>query len=1131
MRTRPGQGGSGSALPALPATYLERPGLHQALDAGLATRPALVTAGPGWGKSTVVAAWAGGRDACWVSLDRADSSVPRLANRILRAIRRLRPDLPAELVIASMPAGGGRDQVRVDAVVGALCTLLAALPDDEVTLVLDGLHELPADGGAIRLVAGLCEQAPPALHLVVITEPLAGGFAGWPGLPRAAAIGPDLLAFTEAEVAAFLEAALSSAQPAPLSSAQPAPLSSAQPAPLSSAQPAPLSSAQPAPLSGTQPAAAEVHKLTSGWPAAVRLAAQALRVAGPDGRNGRSGIDGRGAAIRPRPAGGTVLEELAAQVLAAEPEPNRRLLATVAALGAVDAPMCAALGHPRATAALPRLARHGLLRPDSQDNRSWSLVGPVRDLLGRGDPQDAPRVRGIRIRAAAYRAGRGEYGAALGYLVAAGDRPGAGRLLVEHGEAMLAEGEAGAVLAAADALKLGGSDPHLLAVLGYARQLTGDWFGALALVRAAAGSGPLEPVLASRLGQLYFVTGRPEEAVAAFERTRIGDGASGDEVWLLCHAVIWLRAVGADDRARATAGLAAAAAERSADPVSMARSHWALALMAAHDGDRAAHDMHHRRALRLAGQTGDRVQQLGLRINHASYLAEEGAPAEAIEEAESALRLGQALGVIGYEPLCYSIRARARARLGQFEQALADVDASQQQWQDIGPSMDVAFGLIVRGDIHRRRGEPGQAQAALAEALRSADAAGMRPLQALALAKLARTRAADDLDSARDLADRAVALATGTGRVPALLASGWVALLAGDRDAASKDAVQARSVAGARRDLGGLAEALELAVLAAPDPKAALSLLDEAAALWADLADLVGQARVRLIAARLAGPAGWPAADAATRALQRYGLRMDSGIADALAVPVPQPPITVRTLGAFQVLHEGTPIPRKEWRSKKARDLFKILITQRGRPVSRERLVHLLWPDDGSPARTANRLSVLLSTLRGVLDPGRAMPEPGPVVADRDTVALDLAQFAVDIEAFLGLAATAQAADRHGDPAATDLLATADAAYTGDFLPEDRYHEWAEPLRDTTRTTHIAVLRALLRHTTDPDRRERHLLQLLDHDRYDEQTHRQLVHLLHTTGRHGEAHRRYAAYAARMAEIGVTPAPPEHPAS
>jgi DNA-binding SARP family transcriptional activator len=1057
---------------------VERPALIEAIDTAAASGLAVVTGGPGWGKSTAVAAWARRRATSWVTLNSGDSSLPRLADRILHAVGSLLPDLPGKLVIAQ-PASVERERVRVDVVIDALCRLLASRLRHELVLVLDGLRELPSSSDAVRLVAGLREQGPPTLRLVVVSEPATDGSAEWPG--SASGIGPERLAFTPSEVAAFLKAALGA---------------------------------------DAQAAAAEVWALTSGWPAAVRLAAETLCSNEADTRRGPT---------RLRAAGAQVLDELAARVLRREPEPARQLLAAAAVLGRVDVPMCEALGYREAAAVLPALAQQGLLRldsPDNPDTLSWSLIRPVRDLLIREELPSSPRARDLQARAAAYRASRAEHGRALRHLAAAGDRSGVEKLLLAHGESLLAEGEAAAVVSAAHAIDPPGTDPHLLSVLGYAAQLTGDWFGALALLRAAAGTGPLEPALALRLGQLYYLSGRPAEAVDTFERAQTGGRAGNDEVRLLCHAAIWLRAVGEDERARTTATHAAAAAERRADPESAARAHWALALIAAHDGDRAAHNMHHRRSLLLAGQVGDHLLQLGLQINHASYLAEEGMPAEALDEAESALRLGQELGVIGYEPLCYSIRARARARLGEFSGALADVDASQQRWQDIGPSFDVAFGLIVRGDIHCRRGEPGQAQAALAEALRYADTAGMRPLQAIALATLARARAADDLVAASDLANRAVALATGTGKVPALLARGWIALLAGARNEAGGAAAEARSVAGARRDHAGLAEALELAVLAASDPNAAAGLLDEAATLWADLNDPVGQARVQLITARLTGPAGQPAADAATSALHQHGVRVDSGVADAFAAPFPQPSIVVRTLGAFQVLRDGAPIPAADWRSKKARDLFKILVTHRGRPVARERLLDLLWPDD-RPDRTANRLSVLLSTLRTVLDPERAMPEPGPIPADRGTVALDLTRITVDVETFLSLAAAANAADRHGDPAAASLLLTAEAAYTGDFLVDDQYDEWAEPLRDTARTTHIAILHALARHTLDPDQRERHLHQLLDHDPYDERTHQQLVHTLHAAGRHGEAHRRYHAYAARMAEIGVTPSPPE----
>jgi DNA-binding SARP family transcriptional activator len=51
------------------------------------------------------------------------------------------------------------------------------------------------------------------------------------------------------------------------------------------------------------------------------------------------------------------------------------------------------------------------------------------------------------------------------------------------------------------------------------------------------------------------------------------------------------------------------------------------------------------------------------------------------------------------------------------------------------------------------------------------------------------------------------------------------------------------------------------------------------------------------------------------------------------------------------------------------------------------------------------------------------------------------------------------------------------------------------------------------------------LERVLDRDRYDEEAHLELIGRLERAGRHGEARRHYAAYASRMDEIGVDPAP------
>ncbi|MGH3476512.1 MAG: hypothetical protein ACRDQD_06700 [Nocardioidaceae bacterium] len=56
------------------------------------------------------------------------------------------------------------------------------------------------------------------------------------------------------------------------------------------------------------------------------------------------------------------------------------------------------------------------------------------------------------------------------------------------------------------------------------------------------------------------------------------------------------------------------------------------------------------------------------------------------------------------------------------------------------------------------------------------------------------------------------------------------------------------------------------------------------------------------------------------------------------------PAVLIRTLGVFQVIRDGTPVPSAVWQSEKDRELLKILIARR-KPTSREQLIALLWPE------------------------------------------------------------------------------------------------------------------------------------------------------------------------------------------
>ena len=240
-----------------------------------------------------------------------------------------------------------------------------------------------------------------------------------------------------------------------------------------------------------------------------------------------------------------------------------------------------------------------------------------------------------------------------------------------------------------------------------------------------------------------------------------------------------------------------------------------------------------------------------------------------------------------------------------------------------------------------------------------------------------------------------------------------------------------------------------------------------------------------------------------------------------------QPDVAIRALGEFSVQRQDTVVPRSAWQSRKARDLLKLLIVRRGRPVHREELFSVLWPDE-DPSKAGSRLSVALSTARAVLDPDKRWPADHVIVSDGSTLQLQRAHVWVDVEAFLRAADGALRAHRNGEESAADALAYADSLYTGDLLEEDRYEDWPVAFREEARSRFLEVTRAVAERagvSGDHDAAVRALLRLLEHDPYDEGAHLGLARTLAAAGRHGESRRAHSTYCARMAELGVEPAP------
>src|SRR3954452_4127733 len=94
--------------PAVPAGAIRRPALEARLADALDRRLTAVVAGAGFGKSTVLAAWAAQRDAAWYTATPADAALGVFARGLVRALRASVPRLPPS-VSAAVDALQGPD--------------------------------------------------------------------------------------------------------------------------------------------------------------------------------------------------------------------------------------------------------------------------------------------------------------------------------------------------------------------------------------------------------------------------------------------------------------------------------------------------------------------------------------------------------------------------------------------------------------------------------------------------------------------------------------------------------------------------------------------------------------------------------------------------------------------------------------------------------------------------------------------------------------------------------------------------------------------------------------------------------------------------------------------------------------
>jgi DNA-binding SARP family transcriptional activator len=1070
------------AAPPAPTSLIDRPRLEPELRQILNRRLTLVIAGAGYGKSTLLRAWAAGRRVAWVGLRDDANARGNLVAAIIEAFARigleLRADLDPRLGSVASSDVGPPDPGRAEAVAVVLARALETALLGDTVLVLDDLETI-AGGSAAPIVGALVRQAPARLHVVLIGRSA-------PPFPverirsqgELLELGVRDLRMNVDEIARVITAAYGSSDDA---------------------------------------LAQRLLDVTEGWPALVRLITESLRDVPSTQRPA--------AVVRSVESGEALFPYIAEEVFDAERPAVRELVRTVAPLESFDADLCASLGLEGAAEILGELRSRGMFLDASGDRPDrLTLHGLVREFALRRMPLTEPRLRNVRESAIGWLRSNGEIEPAIRLALQAGDPKILSELLREHGFDLIRRGRGDVVLDAAEVLEDVIPDVELALILGDAHAHRGDWRRAVAQYLAAAGQArPLPAAVAWRIGRLQFERSQFEAAEQVLGAATTEGASDRDRARLLAWQAMaaWHSA---DPAALGLAREATEVATATGDPgaISIAETATSYSLIGS---DLQESQVHHVAAMRAADEAGDVIQQIRLRMAMDTF----GRPEESLRELTRFLPVAEAAGNTRWLARARQSRAVTLLDLGRYDAAEDDLRQAAALSERLDP-VEIAPALFL-ADLHRVRGDLVQAEAGFRQVIRIA--AGDLDMAAYAKAGLARILARRAPAQASRLAREAVVEALPHHRGEALLADGWVALGQG-RDAAAR--TRAEEVLGLEANAPGTggsdsAHALELWAMASEELRERRAKLEEAQAAWKRLGNRTEAAAVALALSTLdAGAGSRAAATQAREQLRAAGVRQAAGDAACLLAMLPperSPDLEIRTLGSFIVLHHGAPVALAEWKSKKAREVLKILIA-RGGAVSRDELIQLLWPDESSET-TSSRLSVSLSLLRNVLDPQRRHSAETYLVADRDAIRLVTDDIVIDLEDFRTHAQAGLELRRQGRPVpALERLLAAEATSGGDLFQEDPFADWAVAPREEARAIYGQVTRAiaeLLAGQGDDDGAARYLMRIIARDPYDEPAQLQRVVALARGRHHGEAREAYQAYVARMAELEIEAAP------
>lgn len=436
-------------IPPRPGELVPRARLLEQLDRALTHKLTLVSAPAGFGKTTLVAAWASNRQeagrlaAGWLDLEANDNDLFRFLNYLVAAVDAAQPGMTGAVqALLNSPHPPPAHEV-LTALINQIVAPGEPHRDDTegapIVLVLDDYHLVTAPE-IHQAVTFLLEYEPARLHLVLVTRadpPLP--------LPLLRSQGQLLelrhgdLRFTAEEAAVFLREVMS--------------------------------------LVLDEQAVATLAHRTEGWIAGLQMAALALR--GRRAEETAEFVAGFTGTHR------YVLDYLLEEVLQRQPERVQQFLMQTSILQRLTAPLCDALlgsGEPSQTTSsaqeiLDYLDTHNLFLVPLDEQRCWYRYHRLfADLLRLRLEQTAPGLLpALHERAADWYEAQGDTSSAIPHLVQAGQTDRALALVAANAEAAVMRGEIMTLLTWVESLPEAAvaARPHLVLLYAWAMLLGG----------------------------------------------------------------------------------------------------------------------------------------------------------------------------------------------------------------------------------------------------------------------------------------------------------------------------------------------------------------------------------------------------------------------------------------------------------------------------------------------------------------------------------------------------------------------------------------------------------------------------------------------------------------------------------